>query len=52
MMMVGDTPFDVTFLKGFFGEVRHKSAQFPPHLTRNAVSILNEVSLIIMKSEL
>jgi len=42
VMMVGERPFDTTSLIGFFGAVRNKSAQFPPHLTWNAVSILNE----------
>jgi serine/threonine protein kinase len=51
MMMVGDTPFDAESMKGFCDEVRHKSAQFPPDLTRNAVSILNGVSIINMKTE-
>ena len=34
----------------FFDEVRQKSAQFPPY-QRNAVSILNGVSVITMKTE-
>ena len=47
LMMVGDTPFNILAII-FSG---HRSVQFPPYLTRNAVSILNGVSVITMKAE-
>jgi len=39
----GRRAFFAPSVKGFFKEVRRKSAQFPPNLSRNAVSILNGV---------
>jgi hypothetical protein len=48
MLMVGDMPFDC-HRKVFCDAVHHKSAQFPLYLSRNAVFILNGVSIINMK---
>jgi len=50
IMMVVDTPIDFQ-LTVFFDEVCHKSAQFPPYLGKNAVSILNGVSISNIKTE-
>jgi len=50
MMMVGEVPLDAP-VNVFFYEVCHQSAQFPLYLTRNAVSLLNGVSVITVKTE-
>jgi len=50
MMMVGDMPFDFQ-LTVFFDEVRQKSAQFPPYMSKNAVSKLHGVSISNIKTE-
>jgi len=50
MMMVGKVPLDES-VNVLSYEVCHQSAQFPPYLTRNAVSILYGVSVITMKAE-
>jgi serine/threonine protein kinase len=49
IMMVGHMLFEGPMT--FFYEVRHKSAQFPTYLTRNAVSILNGASIINIKAQ-
>jgi len=51
LMMVGDTPFHVPATATFVDEVYKESVQFPPYLTKNAVSILNGVSVITVKTE-
>ena len=50
MMTVGDTPINIPTTV-FFDEVLHKSVQFPLYLTKNAVSILNGVSVINMNTD-
>jgi len=50
MVMVGDMPFDFQ-LTVFFDEVRHKTAQFSPYLSKNALSILSGVSISNIKTE-
>jgi len=51
LMMVGDTPFHVPATAIFVDEYYTESVQFPPYLTKNAVSILNGVSVITVKTE-
>ena len=46
----GDTPFDLQ-MTVFFNEVGRKSANLPPYLSRNAVSILNGVNIITVITE-